>query len=213
MHIDESKLKKTSPTRANETIIQTAIVNSKIPRESSNLLLKTPPTSPRNKQRQISPVTSPTVERPDTGSSDIPVSFIGGEEEPIDEGHVEKKRIEEETRCNVTLTKDPYSGIGISVSGGKDTSSEDITVRELFFQLVHKLATRLLKTYGFDNFYFSSLDTANRLRQCNRARWPSEGWRQVACRQRSIFERHDQPASSCLPETNPEHRNSHLIPT
>jgi hypothetical protein len=128
LYIDESKLKKASPTRANETIIQTAIVNSKIPRESSSLTLKTPPTSPRNKQRKVSPVTSPTGDRADSGSSDIPVSFIGGEDEPIDEGRVEQKRTEEDARLNVTLTKDPYSGIGISVCGGKDTSSEDITV-------------------------------------------------------------------------------------
>ena len=131
LYIDESKLKKTSPTRANETFIQTAIVNSKIPRESSSLTLKTPPTSPRNKQRKITPAISPTGDRSDSGGSDIPVSFIGGEEEPIDEGRAEKKRIEEETRCNVTLTKDPYSGVGISVSGGKDTSSDDITIRQV----------------------------------------------------------------------------------
>ena len=119
-----------SPTRANEAMIQSAIVNSKIPRESSNVVLNTPPTSPRNKQRKVTPVTSPTGIRPSPGSSDIPVSFIGGEEEPLDEGHdMEKKRIAEETRCNVTLTKDPFSGVGISVSDGKDTSCEDITVR------------------------------------------------------------------------------------
>ena len=131
LHIDESKLRKMSPTRANETIIQTAIVNSKIPRESSNVVLKTPPTSPRNNQRKISPLASPTDTRPDPASSDIPVSFIGGEEEPLDEKPAEKKRVVEETRCNVTLTKDPYSGVGISVSGGKDTSSEEITVGQL----------------------------------------------------------------------------------
>ena len=132
LHIDESKLKKMSPTRANETIIQTAIVNSKIPRESSNLVLKTPPTSPRNNHRTIPPLASPTDSRPEP--SDIPVSFIGGEEEPLDERPTEKKRIEEETRCNVTLTKDPYSGVGISVSGGKDTSNENITVGQLLLK-------------------------------------------------------------------------------
>lgn len=129
LHIDESRLKKASPTRANETIIRSAIENSKIPRDSSNMVVKTPPTSPRNNQRKILPVASPTGERrPDSGCSDIPVSFIGGEEEPFNEPRVEKKGSEEEIRCNVTLTKDPYAGIGISVAGGKDTSNDVITV-------------------------------------------------------------------------------------
>lgn len=131
MQIDESKLKKTSPTRENETVIRTAIVNSKIPRESSNVLLKTPPTSPRNKQQKVCPTASPTSKKTASESADIPVSFIGGEEEPLDERHVEKKKIEEETTCNVTLTKDPYCGVGIIISGGKDTVNEDITVRKL----------------------------------------------------------------------------------
>lgn len=147
LHIDQAKLKKTSPTRANETIWKTAMVTSKIPKESSSMVLHSPtsksPPLPNRKGaahgRKMDPGKKPGGHTPSTSadynSSDIPVSFIGGDEDPVIDNHLKKGTSgnEEELRVNVTLTKDPIVGVGISVSGGKDTLSDDIIVR-IFIQ-------------------------------------------------------------------------------
>ena len=146
LQIDEARLKKTSPTRANETIWKTAVVTSKIPRESCSVVLDSSasksPLSPRANRLANGGKEFPgnnagghaSSSSTDYNSSDIPVSFIGGEEEAVDQGHSENKGTsgnEGEVRLNVTLTKDPYVGIGIGICGGKDTLSEDIMVRNL----------------------------------------------------------------------------------
>lgn len=141
LHIDEARLKKTSPTRANEAIWESAVVRSQIPKESSSVVLKSTTKSPSGEDRLANGGKQEPGNKPGgrtsagaSDCSDIPVSFIGGEEQP-DEGQQESKGKsgnEEEVRFNVTLTKDPYVGVGISVCGGKDTLSKDIMVSLAF---------------------------------------------------------------------------------
>lgn len=48
----------------------------------------------------------------------------------------ENRNDNENVKFNVTLTKDPYKGLGIIVSGGKDMDNEDVVVRQFSMMLL-----------------------------------------------------------------------------